>query len=209
MAKSSPVWRKRLAEVSHFRKEHNAAHLCLFIWIINRTIHPEAKYGWYWGFMYGPGCLHMWHCADVVGLAMLFTPVFIYSDTGLWHSLLSFFQVVEVLPNTFYLHVLSLQCYSCSVCLVFACTGSRPCWLLDVILYLAEKECMNAFGIPMSMTAMQRPQSHRHLLEEPGWDSSLFLCTCVMHVFSVSKRTDASFSLLSSLVIYGSLLCRM
>lgn len=67
-----------------------------------------------------------------------------------------------------YLHLLSLLCFLCSVCLVFACTGSRHCSLHDVILYLAEKECMNVFGIPMSMTAMQRPQSHQHLLEEPG-----------------------------------------
>lgn len=50
-------------------------------------------------------------------------------------------------------------------------TGSRPCWLPDVNLYWAEKECMNAFDIPMSTTAMQRPQRCLHLLEEPGWGS--------------------------------------
>lgn len=101
-----------------------------------------------------------WHCR-----------LFLSSFTLTEDSGIDFFLSprVELLSSTFSLRLLSFVGFSCSICLVFACTGSRPCWLHDGNLYSAEKECMSAFNIPTCTTAMHRPQSRQRLLEEPGW----------------------------------------
>lgn len=134
----------------------------------------QQKYGWIWEFTYGTKWLQMWHCADVfVEMALLFIPFFLYFDRRLWHWLHSFSSSWSTWGYTYVqFSFLFFVGFSCSICLVCACTGSRPCWLHDVNLCWAEKECMNIFDIPTSMTATHRPQRRLHLLEEQGWGSN-------------------------------------